>query len=146
MVEQLAARVESALAMFEIVSTCKGGGYRYARTNPVHPKANKNGLYPLHRVLMENHLGRLLEDGEVVHHKDEDKNNNAIENLALMTNAEHSCLHSRKKQLVKLECCVCKKELHLRPHVYKQRVSRNKCGMLTCGARCGSIQGHISKK
>lgn len=29
----------------------------------------------MHRVVMENHLGRLLEKNEIVHHLDEDKHN-----------------------------------------------------------------------
>lgn len=36
-----------------------------------------------HRYAMEQHLGRYLEAGEVVHHRDGDKLNNAIENLEL---------------------------------------------------------------
>lgn len=32
--------------MFQILSTCKGGGYLYARTLPLHPRANAKGLYP----------------------------------------------------------------------------------------------------
>ena len=36
-----------------------------------------------HRVLMERHLGRKLEPWELVHHKDGNPQNNAIENLEL---------------------------------------------------------------
>lgn len=82
--------------MFKILSTCKGGGYMYARTEPVHPKANSNGLYPLHRVLIEIHLNRILEKNEAVHHKDENKSNNAIENLEVITNSEHAKHHAKK--------------------------------------------------
>lgn len=67
--------------LFEILSVCKGGGYRYCRTSPKHPKANSKGLYHLHRVLMENKLGRLLRDDEDVHHKDEDKSNDSIDKI-----------------------------------------------------------------
>lgn len=38
-----------------------------------------------HRYLMEQHLGRYLEPGEVVHHIDGNPSNNAIENLRLFT-------------------------------------------------------------
>ena len=34
---------------------------------------------------MENHLGRLLNSDEVVHHKDHNKFNNDISNLEVMT-------------------------------------------------------------
>ena len=47
----------------------------------------------LHRILMEEHLGRKLEPWELVHHKDGDKLNNAIKNLQVMTFAEHTIAH-----------------------------------------------------
>lgn len=80
-------------SLFEITSICKGGGYRYCRTEPKHPKANTKGLYPLHRVRMENKLGRLLEPGEDVHHDDEDKTNDAPENLGVLDHGKHTSLH-----------------------------------------------------
>jgi len=46
-----------------------------------------------HRLIMEAHLGRKLSFNEVVHHKDGDKKNNKIENLELMSRAEHSKYH-----------------------------------------------------
>ena len=46
-----------------------------------------------HRVVMENYLGRPLKDNEVVHHINGDKTDNRIENLQLMTNAEHTITH-----------------------------------------------------
>jgi hypothetical protein len=79
--------------LFEILSTCKGGGYMYCRTAPHHPKANSKGLYPLHRVLVENRIGRVLDYNENVHHADGDKDNNEEGNLILMTRSEHSRLH-----------------------------------------------------
>jgi hypothetical protein len=46
-----------------------------------------------HRFIMEQHLGRKLTFNEIVHHIDEDKTNNALDNLEIMTRAEHSRLH-----------------------------------------------------
>lgn len=55
----------------------------------------------VHVVLMEQHIGRRLIKDEVVHHKDEDKHNNHIDNLELMTHGQHSRhhrnLHKAKK-------------------------------------------------
>ncbi len=45
-----------------------------------------------HRVIYERHYGP-IPSGWVVHHKDEDKSNNAIENLVAMPKAEHQRLH-----------------------------------------------------
>jgi hypothetical protein len=46
-----------------------------------------------HRLVMAEFLGRPLTRAEVVHHIDGDKTNNAIDNLELMTRAEHVALH-----------------------------------------------------
>lgn len=48
----------------------------------------------LHVVIAEQHLGRRLRPNEVVHHIDEDKQNNNISNLQVMTRAEHARIHA----------------------------------------------------
>ena len=45
------------------------------------------------RFLMEQSLGRKLELGEEVHHKDRNKKNDSKDNLELLTNVEHARLH-----------------------------------------------------
>jgi HNH endonuclease len=51
-----------------------------------------------HRYLMEQHLGRKLITKEVVHHINGDKLDNRIENLEVMTPAEHNRHHFKGKQ------------------------------------------------
>jgi hypothetical protein len=46
-----------------------------------------------HRVVMERYLKRSLNRDEIVHHRDGDKTNNAIENLEVMTRAAHGKHH-----------------------------------------------------
>lgn len=92
--------------LFEIKKVIKKGDYLYALV-PDHPNATKNGYALLHRVLMENHLGRLLEKNEVVHHLDENRHNNAIENLQVMDSKEHNRMHSSTgRTIVELVCLV----------------------------------------
>jgi hypothetical protein len=50
-----------------------------------------------HRRVAEEVLGRKLRKGEIVHHKDENKHNNASENLEVMTQSEHAKLHGKKR-------------------------------------------------
>lgn len=55
-----------------------------------HPRRDRHNYVREHRLVMEEMIGRYLEPGEVVHHKDGNKQNNAPENLELFgTNAEH---------------------------------------------------------
>lgn len=50
----------------------------------------------VHRICWEAHYGPIPE-GHVVHHADEDRQNNAIENLVCMTHGEHSRLHNLRR-------------------------------------------------
>lgn len=86
------------------------GDYYFAYV-PEHPNSNYNGYVLLHRAIVENYLGRVLDTNEVVHHKNGNKKDNRTENLQVMTNEEHVKLHNSEigRQFVTLKCPNCGK-------------------------------------
>lgn len=98
--------------MWNIVKIIKKGEYLYCITNPIHPNSTKNNYVLLHRVLMENHLGQILQCDEVVHHINGNKKDNRIQNLEVMPAKKHNQLHGfeQGKTLVDLICPQCGKE------------------------------------
>lgn len=51
-----------------------------------------------HRIVVEDHLGRKLIDDEVVHHINECKTDNRIENLQIVSRREHARIHNQLEQ------------------------------------------------
>ena len=93
----------------------KGGrlfrrGYVFIRIYPndsYFPMANTMGYIPEHRLVMARHLGRCLLPIESVHHLNGDKGDNRIENLELVSPANHAlcsslCSHCELRKEIRL--------------------------------------------
>jgi len=99
--------------MWIIRKTVSKGDYVYALV-PDHPKRTKNNYVLLHRIVLENYLGRMLEDDEIAHHINEDKKNNGIDNIELCLAKVHNQYHAKRgSKMVKLKCPQCKAIFHL---------------------------------
>jgi predicted nucleic acid-binding Zn ribbon protein len=94
-------------------------------------KRTADGHRNLHRVLMEEHLGRRLRDDEHVHHLNEDKLDNRLENLVVLSQREHQLLHHPPILPTSKPCVIC--GAIFVPHKTKRRRQQ------TCGASCKSI-------
>lgn len=62
-------------------------GYKFVR--------DKNREISLQRKIMQEHLGRELTANEVVHHINRNKQDNRLENLQVLTRAEHIEIHRK---------------------------------------------------
>ncbi len=79
-------------------SKCKvGDTYVDSHWGYVMEKSPSGKWVRQHRLRMENHIGRKLNRGEVVHHIDGDRANNEMDNLELMSDFEHRSLHAAVK-------------------------------------------------
>ena len=80
---------------------CWKGGQRVDRDGyirlylPNHPWPRRGGYVLAHVAAMEISIGRRIKQSEVVHHKDGNRQNNALSNLELMTASKHSSIHRK---------------------------------------------------
>lgn len=132
--------------MWKIEKLIKKGDYMYALV-PNHPKATKNGYVLEHRIIMENYLGRILEDNEVVHHLNHDKFDNRLENLQVLTHNKHSKLHALDKgrKWDRLKCPICNKifEMAYNNTVYQKYPgdsTKSQCCSRSCGCKLGRMK------
>ena len=75
-------------------------GYIQVYMGPDYKGTGYCGSVREHVLIMEQHLGRSVEKGEVVHHIDGDKTNNVLDNLQLMTVEEHNNCHAKSESVV----------------------------------------------
>lgn len=126
--------------MWNIRKIVSKGDYLYAVV-PEHPKAIRSGYVLHHRIVMENYLGRLLTENEVVHHIDHNKKNNSVANLEVMDYREHLVLHqSTGVTYVELVCPNCGVSFLKEKRNLHKNTARSKCSRKCNGEYSRKIQ------
>lgn len=108
----------------------RGDGYVLVRC-PDYPAAKPNGYVFEHRLAMARHLGRPLTSDELVHHRDGDRQNNAVDNLELTTNSAHVSGHMQERPKDELRAMA---ERNLVPIAKARRIPRVE---IECACGCG---------
>ena len=129
--------------MWDLSKLINKGDYYYAKIIG-HPNATVNGYVLLHRAVVENSIGRLLTKDEIVHHKDDNSFNNAVDNLEILTQSKHAKQHrlAHGQKFVRLKCPWCKTIFEIREgNIFLHKKSTLKC---TCCSR--SCRGKLSRK
>lgn len=70
-------------------------GYVKVRVGINHPLADKNGYAYEHLVVWQQAGRQIPEAGQIIHHRNEDKTDNRLSNLELLTRREHAGEHHK---------------------------------------------------
>lgn len=67
-----------------------------------------------HREIMEKNIGRKLYPEEIIHHINEDRKDNRIENLMIVSRKQHIIIHKKKSEY--RVCQYCRNQFSITPH------------------------------
>lgn len=97
------------------------------------------------RYLISVSLKRFLTKEETVDHIDEDKNNDDLSNLQILSRSENNT-KSKKLPNVKLCCPVCSKKFEKTRTQLRGKKERAEKNLIACSRKCGGKLSHITKK
>ena len=100
---------------------------------------NKRKTISYPKALVEAHLGRRLSNDETVDHKDRNKQNDDINNLAIIKRSEHSKLDAIYVKVDDMNCSTCGKLFKLSRSHHDTR-SLSKAGPF-CSKQCSGLYG-----
>lgn len=93
------------------------------------------------RYLMSVHLGKIISDEYEIDHIDDDKTNDVIENLQILTKLENHHKQFKTGEItIQFICPICNSKFELTKRSAYKKV--NPC----CSKKCGGIKSHQTKK
>lgn len=114
----------------------KNGPYELIVAPENYPGKKYRGKYAYeHIVVWWKNTSHIPSNGEVIHHKDENKRNNKFKNLELKTVASHSREHIVPAKTKSAKCKNCGKVFVRHKRVLKSRLKING-GFVYCGRSC----------
>ncbi|MGL6228613.1 MAG: HNH endonuclease [Culicoidibacterales bacterium] len=108
-------------------------GYFYVY-DAKHPLGGKSGKVFVHRYIASLKIGRWVTSDESVHHIDENRQNNAPENLEVMTHSEHARHHQAELGYVshEMQCSFCGNTVRRG----QSQIDNNHSGKVFCDNDC----------
>jgi HNH endonuclease len=101
-------------------------------------KSRRTVSYP--KWLMEQYLGRLLEDWETVDHINRDFTDDSLENLRVLSRSQHTREDNRYVKPIETVCVWCGKSVQRLPSDMRYYSKKGKAGPF-CGKSCSGSYG-----
>lgn len=96
------------------------------------------------RYLMAVELGRFLTEHETVDHIDNDKTNDSLDNLQILSRSENNIKQFKKPDAI-LTCPVCKNTFTRTQSQLRGKKERAALNLIACSRSCGGKLSHITK-
>lgn len=96
------------------------------------------------RYLLAVSLGRFLTDKETVDHIDNDKTNDSLDNLQILSKAEN-IIKACKQPDVELTCPICSTGFYRTLTQLRGKKDKAEANMIACSRSCGGKLSHLTK-
>lgn len=117
----------------------KNGPYELVIPPPEYPGKRYRGRYCyLHRLVWWQETGEILTKKDLIHHRNEKKRDNEIENLERHTADSHNKLHAKDRpaEIVVWKCSWCKKNYEMRARNFRSRKKQFGHSNFCCSRSC----------